>query len=259
MGKESLKDEFLDYFDGETDLIVDSQRNVQTDELEIGKISEIAKSILPLSKEQEKLIQTQEPETAKKNLKKILNEGYETKEKEIGESLMRMLEHGLYLRTIDMLWVDHLDAMEHLREGIGLRGYGQKDPLIEYKNESYDMFQKLLGAIQSEIVNTFFKVTIHENPPVEMPEGEVQKDEREAVERKVEQKGNSENVTSDSSAVPSDSSTVIPSEQQQVGESLPVESPQTNESDNQSTHKKIGRNDPCPCGSGKKYKKCCGK
>ena len=82
------------------------------------------------------------------------------KEKEVGKDNMRVLERAVYFRTIDSLWVNHLDALTHLREGIGLRGYGQRDPLVEYKNEAYKMFQTLLTAIQADIVNIFFIYTL---------------------------------------------------------------------------------------------------
>lgn len=199
-----LKDEFTAFFEEEANEIINSLVSVDTNEIDNEKLIEVTKSIIPqLSKDQEKELATSDVAQAAKNLKKIFADGYNAKEKELGLELAGILEHALYLRTVDMLWIDHIDAMEHLREGIGLRGYGQKDPLIEYKNESYNMFQKLLGAIQSEIVNNFFKVTITQNPPVD------------AEERKTR-----------------------------------LEKPDKS---------KIGRNDPCWCGSGKKYKKCHGR
>jgi preprotein translocase subunit SecA len=219
MGSESLKDEFLDYFSDETDKIVDSQINVQTDEVEKDKIKEIVANINPGEAKQTEKLDYQNIDRLKKEIKNLFSEGYDAKEKEIGPDMMRVLEHALYLRTIDMLWVDHLDAMTHLREGIGLRGYGQKDPLVEYKNESYSMFQKLLGAIQSEIVNTFFKVSITQNLPVEQ-EGD--NEEKEAEDKKED------------------------TEPKKIEQA--VHDPN-----------KVGRNDPCPCGSGKKFKKCCGR
>jgi preprotein translocase subunit SecA len=228
MGSESLKDEFLDYFDGEADRIVGSFINAETEELETEKLDGVVKFIIPeLSKDDEKSLKKPDTEEATKNLKNLFKKYYEEKEKSLGADMMRILEHALYLRTIDMLWVNHLDAMDHLREGIGLRGYGQKDPLIEYKNESYNMFQTLLGAIQAEIVNTFFKVTITPNAPA--PEGEIAKAEEDALEGKADFEGAREEDT--------------------TGEVAP----------SKKSSAKIGRNDPCPCGSGKKYKKCCGK
>jgi preprotein translocase subunit SecA len=213
MTADSLKEEFLDYFNDEAETIVSMATNIETGDFDQKKFVELAKTVLPIDRKNEERIDTSDKEKAEKELKKIFVEGYDKKEKEIGMELARILEKALYLRTIDMLWVDHIDAMERLREGIGLRGYGQKDPLIEYKNESYKMFQKLLGAIQSEIVGNFFKVTITQNPaPTEVQENGNQKD-NEQEKKRIERK----------------------------------------------TTDKIGRNDPCPCGSGKKYKKCHGR
>ncbi len=205
---ESLKDDFIDYFKKESENIVNSFISVETQELDTEKVSEVAKSIMPnISNSQLDLLKTKDVEKSKEFLIQIFSEGYINKEKEISSKIMRILEHALYLKTVDMLWIDHIDAMEHLREGIGLRGYGQKDPLVEYKNESFGMFQKLLSAIQSEIVNSFFKVSINVSNP-----------------------NDSNEKTND----------------------IPKEVDHTNS-------KKIGRNEPCPCGSGKKYKKCHGR
>jgi preprotein translocase subunit SecA len=146
----------------------------------------------------------------------VFIQAYEDKEKRVTPELMRVLEKALYLRTIDMLWIDHLDAIDRLRDGIGLRGYGQKDPLIEYKNESYRMFRLLLSAIDSEIINLIYKVEITANAPV--AETQLTKMAKMA----------DDNATKDKSAASKGKETV-------------------------------GRNDPCPCGSGKKYKKCHGK
>ncbi len=149
-------------------------------------------------------------------IQEVFIQAYDAKEKRIGSDLMRILERALYLRTIDMLWIDHLDAIDRLRDGIGLRGYGQKDPLIEYKNESYRMFKLLLSAINSEIVNMVYKVEITANAPV--AETKVTKMAKEAEN----------NAAKDKAAA------------------------------SRGKHE-VGRNDPCPCGSGKKYKKCHGK
>ena len=116
------------------------------------------------------------------------------------------------LRSIDMLWMEHLDSMDSLRDGIGLQGYGQKDPLVEYKKESYRMFQSLLGSIEENVLSAIFKVQI------------VKKVESPMENKNIKSSGGSE---------------------EEAGASAPE------------IVKKIGRNDPCPCGSGRKYKKCC--
>lgn len=268
MSDESLKDQFLEYFEGESDLIVGSQINIQTDEVDKDKVLSIVKNIAPLEKNDEKALKDADPDELKDKIKKIFRDGYGKKEKELGKELTNIMEHGLYLRAVDMLWIDHLDAMDHLREGIGLRGYGQKEPLVEYKNESYKMFQKLLGAIQSEIVNTFFRVTIQKNEPVEQ-----QSEVSEQTENTDVIASEAKDQAKQSDVYPEQSRGVIPTEPASNGE---VEkSLQENQQSqiparpaggvNHKSHK-IGRNDPCPCGAidsntGKpiKYKKCHGK
>ncbi|MCL2336690.1 MAG: preprotein translocase subunit SecA [Firmicutes bacterium] len=133
---------------------------------------------------------------------------YEAREAELGEEVLRELEQVVLLRVVDEKWMDHLDAMDQLREGINLRAYGQKNPLIEYKFESYQMFQNMVESIQEDVVRYMFRVNV-----VQAPE------QRQTVENKYQEEGAAQPVRKE---------------------------------------EKIGRNSPCPCGSGKKYKKCCG-
>jgi preprotein translocase subunit SecA len=143
---------------------------------------------------------------------------YAEREKIMGEGGMRNnIERAVMLRSIDILWMDHLDQMEHLRDSVRLRAYGQRDPLIEYKNEGAKLFRNLQVAIRSEIVNTIFKV----GAPV--------KEERY---QKAEEK------------------------RPEIFAGLSISNKDTVQI--QSKQPQIGRNDPCPCGSGKKYKKCHG-
>ena len=139
---------------------------------------------------------------------------YSAKEREIGEAMMREVERVVMLRVVDEYWMDHIDAMQELRQGIGLRAYGQSDPVIEYKREGYDMFEEMIAAIQEETVRRLFLVRVQ-------PQGEVK---RERVAKVTGTSGGSDGSV----------------------RKQPV------------TRKgiKIGRNDPCPCGSGKKWKKC---
>jgi preprotein translocase subunit SecA len=144
---------------------------------------------------------------------------YNEKENAVGEAQFRKLEQYIMLQTVDTLWKDHLLSMDHLKEGIGLRGYAQQNPLIVYKKEGFEMFQDMISRIQEQTLSILFRIQLAEP---EVIEG-FQK----------------------------------PKEQQLVfsgGEGTPVKKKPLKRSD-----KKIGRNDPCPCGSGKKYKKCCGR
>ena len=153
---------------------------------------------------------------------------YNRREEEIGSELMRELERVVLLRTVDSKWMDHIDAMHELRQGVGLRAYGQQDPLVEYKYEGYEMFQAMIRSIQEDVVRLILHVQISqslERQRVAAPELTVKKQDEGAM-GEARQAGGRE-----------------------AGERMkktPV------------TVNKIGRNDPCPCGSGKKYKKCCG-
>jgi len=135
-------------------------------------------------------------------------EDYENKEKEIGAQEMRGLEKVFALKILDMLWTEHLENMESLRDSVNLRAYGQRDPLIEYKKESRVLFDSLLNNYESLLLNNLMKANIEKQNQTQS--------ENQAM---VEERKNKEN----------------------------------------NTVEEIGRNDPCPCGSGKKYKKCCGK
>ncbi len=141
---------------------------------------------------------------------------YENKEKEIGEEMMRYLEKVIFLQVLDTQWKDHLLAMDHLKEGIGLRGYGQRDPLTEYKKEAFELFADMTARISMDTITRLFKIQV--------------KAESEKLTRRSYQ----------NQAI-----------RYNRGEGAEQNQPVTK-------GKKIGRNDPCPCGSGKKYKKCCG-
>ena len=151
-----------------------------------------------------------------------IHAAYEAKEKELGPDLLRYLEKMVMLRTIDTLWKDHLLAMDSLREGIGLRGYGQKDPLIEYKREGFDMFAAMMDRCKQDVLEHLFRVQVvqgEQPPPV--------------MER------------------PRRPPTLTLNRGEQAAEG-------NEDKTIRRTADKVGRNDPCPCGSGKKYKKCHG-
>ena len=140
---------------------------------------------------------------------------YEKKESEIGSDIMRYLEKVVMLQIIDTQWKDHLLAMDHLKEGIGLRGYGQRDPLVEYKKEAFDMFADMISRISTEVLKRLFKIQVQKRETIK----------KEPVSQARLNYNRGEGL-----------STV-----QTVRRS-----------------KKVGRNELCPCGSGKKFKKCCG-
>ena len=159
-------------------------------------------------------------------LSETIRRKYEEKEQRVGPEYIRLQERMIMLQVLDVQWKDHLWALDHLKEGIGLRGYGQRDPLIEYKKESFEMFEALRARIEEETIRYLFLFE-----PMSLEEQERREREREESRRR--QLRNQSLVYS-------------------AGASAPL-TPQKREV------AKVGRNDPCPCGSGKKFKKCHGK
>ncbi len=172
-----------------------------------------------------------DPQEARELLLKLSLEDYETKEKLMGSEMMRDLERLVTLRIVDEKWMEHLDAMDQMRQGIGLRAIGQRDPLVEYKHEAFDMFGAMIADIQEEIVRTMYFAQLVERP----------KERRNVVEQH-----NSFSAIGDSAA------TGAAGAAGGVGEMAGAKK-------QPAVSNKVGRNDLCPCGSGKKYKKCCGK
>ena len=145
---------------------------------------------------------------------------YTEKEEEIGPEIFHDFERNILLRNVDTNWMDHLDAMDQMRQGIGLRAYGQHKPIDEYRNESYDMFNEMTYNIQYNTIRMLFAVTIKRQEEVQQEESQ----QKERVDILNARHGDEEPVKKKPVSV-----------------------------------QKVGRNDPCPCGSGKKYKHCCGK
>ena len=161
-----------------------------------------------------------------------MKSAYEEKEKVMGQDLLRHIEKMIMLQVIDTKWKDHLHAMDNLREGIGLRAYGQRDPLIEYQHEGYDMFMTMIDSIKDETIEFLSKV-----------QGAREKAAPRSVFQSLPKQFVHDEIAPMSGPVP-------------PPRDLPEAQPR---SQHERTEPKIGRNDPCPCGSGKKYKKCCGK
>jgi preprotein translocase subunit SecA len=212
------------------------------------EIAEVAKTIFPIDADAfakleslEKIAGDKADDAAARTtiveyLTKVAYEKYEALEKTLADQsgdpdYVRMIEREIILRNIDNLWVDHLDAISALRTGIGLRGYGQRDPLLEYKKETYQMFMQLQNMIPQQIVYSIYKV------------GYTNKMAASVMDKGQEQDA------AQNSQFKSD-----PYKQaRKADNSGVIEKKQRTE-----TGEKVGRNDPCPCGSGKKYKKCCG-
>ena len=151
-------------------------------------------------------------------LTKLTHDTYAQREKQLGKDIMNQVEKWVGLSVVDNLWMEHLDVIDDLREGIGLRGYGQLDPLVEYKNEAYSMFERLVSSIDYEITRRIFKVQVQLSP-----------DQLQALQQ----------------------------QQTVISESAKKErEKQSSKIQQSSSDKKLGRNDPCWCSSGKKWKKC---
>jgi preprotein translocase subunit SecA len=150
---------------------------------------------------------------------------YTQREAEFTEAVMRQIEKIVMLQTLDSLWKDHLLAMDHLKEGIGLRGYGQLNPLVEYQKEGFDMFEAMMRVMQQDVVEKVFSVQVRREQDVQ----QIEQQQQQQRSQRVTMSHGGETVSStESQTVKRDAA-------------------------------KVGRNDPCPCGSGKKYKRCHGK
>ncbi len=160
-------------------------------------------------------------------LKEKALQNYDKKAEEIGQNEIGEVERVVMLKVVDQKWMDHIDAMDELKDGIGLRAYGQKDPVVQYRIEGFDMFDKMVNDIKHDVVKILLNINRVNN-----------------VERKQTVKITSQGLEQAVNALKNST----PQESKEVSH-MPV----TNEGP------KVGRNDPCPCGSGKKYKNCCGK
>ncbi|MDE1310246.1 preprotein translocase subunit SecA [Vibrio aestuarianus] len=161
---------------------------------------------------------------------------YRAKEETVGASVLRNFEKSVMLQTLDTLWKEHLAAMDHLRQGIHLRGYAQKNPKQEYKRESFELFEDMLDSLKTDVITILSKVRVQQQEEVERMEAQRQAQAEEAARRQQFQHQNAENPLAEGS-----DETDEHAHQPMVRE-----------------ERKVGRNEPCPCGSGKKYKQCHG-
>ncbi|PSV43836.1 preprotein translocase subunit SecA [Photobacterium indicum] len=164
-------------------------------------------------------------------------EVYQQKEEVVGAEVLRNFEKTVMLQNLDTLWKEHLAAMDHLRQGIHLRGYAQKNPKQEYKRESFELFEEMLDSLKSDVVSILSKVRVQQQEEVDRMEEERRQQAEELARRQQYQHQNAASQIADESDV------------EQPAESGTFEREE----------RKVGRNEPCPCGSGKKYKQCHGK
>ncbi len=251
---EKMHEMILEVIEAEVEHIVSFHTNGENDygerEWDVKEISSAMQAIFPISDEEcsaaiEELKNGGDSKLEEAEARTQIIDFFTTRAHDSYEELTRGVadvskvddvERALYLRAIDMLWVAHLDQMSFLRDSIGLRGYGQRDPLVEYKRESYQMFQVLLANIQKEVVMNVFRVG--EAQALVGATVKQQNVQYVAPEKEMQRKEN-------------------PLAGQSSAEKERQAQPYRSEKKDEQGHK-VGRNDPCPCGSGKKYKKCHG-
>lgn len=233
---EEVRTMILDLVEAEIENVVSFHTNIDNEnDWNIQEIFETMNSIFPVEEAQrtqlselhkaagDKLQDAQSRTQIVEYLTTLAKERYQVMLDAIDDPDMTFtVEKGFYLRAIDTLWIEHLDQMTYLREGIGLRGYGQRDPLVEYKKEAYTMFTELIANIQKQVVYSIYKMAdVHALAPTEMKQ----------------------------------TKQVLQGAQKTMGtDGNPAQTVKERNDDGD----KVGRNDPCPCGSGKKYKKCHG-
>ena len=214
---DSMRDAIFKMIQEQVEKSVDTciSNEIPREEWNLNELNEILLPVIPLEPVTEKNIEDiKDVKELKQHLKEQAVLLYEAKETEFPEiEQFRELERVVLLKVIDRKWMDHIDDMDQLRQGIGLQAYGQKDPLVEYKMSAYEMFDAMSAAIQEDTLKLLYHVSME------------QKVEREEV-AKVTGTNKDDSVQN---------------------------APQKRE------EKKIYPNDPCPCGSGKKYKQCCGR
>ncbi|MBW8185759.1 preprotein translocase subunit SecA [Shewanella nanhaiensis] len=173
-------------------------------------------------------------ETLRERIVDTWVKAYQSKEEMVGESVLRQFEKAVMLQTLDGLWKEHLAAMDHLRQGIHLRGYAQKNPKQEYKRESFELFQQMLESLKHDVISVLSKVQVQAQSDVEEME-ERRRQEDAKIQRDYQHAA---------------AEALVGAEE---AEALAAHTPTVREGE------KVGRNDPCPCGSGRKYKQCHGK
>ena len=240
---ENLKDVVLDAIASSADELIDSKLALTSDDFRPGDLlaedflSKFSLDITPIKDS----FEGAKSDEIKDSVIDLLIKAYDIKEAQIGIDLMRRMERMVLLHVIDTKWKDHLHAMDHIKDGIGLRALGQRDPLVEYKKEGFAMFKGMYGSIHQEVASLMFKL---EPPPEEL--------RPRSVFSGIDQKA----VHKEFTGMPPAGLPQSRASQEAALEAMPSSMPPPvvpvrNED-------KVGRNDACPCGSGKKYKKCHG-
>ncbi len=224
---QQLRDEILEMIMAEMKATVAAHIDAKTEEIDRSKLFAILGAWLPLEGNHRRQVEKVRDDELEKELIKLAEHSYQAKEKQFGKEDMRTIERMVYLQTLDRLWMQHLENMQHLREGIRWRAIGQRDPLSEYKREAFGQFNNLNAAIEREVAMTMFKIAPVEVPPTQL-ETELTQAADQATFAKEDTGGSADEQ-----------------KPKTVTTAKPVRKTD-----------KVGRNDPCPCGSGLKYKKC---
>ncbi len=217
---ENLKDKILNMISSVAEEIVDTHASNPEEINKEALLAEI-KNILNIETLEELKNASVNVEKLKEELLEKANSLYEQKEKELTSEQLREFERVVLLKVVDQKWMDHIDSMDELKNGIGLRAYGQKDPVVQYRIEGFDMFDQMINDIKTDVV----KILMHVQKAEKVERKQVVKITHEGTENQVT---NSPKQSAQNTTVKKD-------------------------------EPRVGRNDPCPCGSGKKYKQCCGK
>lgn len=253
LDSDDVKEEVLQKLEHQIDRILLLSYSADTGEPDYEKIVVGLLDIVPLDDESREKVKKQlqkldGKEEVKELLMKIINDVHASREKQVGEKVMRQIEKFAYLGAIDHLWIDHIDHIEGLRESVTLRAYGQRDPLVEFKNEAYELFERLMDRVDEELAHRIFRIGVAQ------PQPEIPLDQARANVDTTDAMGLAA-ATAEQTAQegqPAFAGAGAPQQQRQ----RPIVK-KVAEGDQQVVNKKdIGRNDPCFCGSGKKYKKC---
>jgi len=224
---ENMREQMLEFIDEMVNGLIDQfvyETTRKQHEIDTESMLQELGTKLPLMHVDPERLHDKDVDEIRNYIRETIVAFYEEKEKEAGPEVMREIERVVTLRTIDENWIDHLNILDHLREGIGLRGYGQVDPIVVYAQEAFELFDALKGRIGSEVIEKIFRLAVQK-------------------EHEVERKS-AYNIHGMSRGA--EGGAGRPGQRQQKGTLKRVQP-------------KVGRNDPCPCGSGKKYKHCCGK
>ena len=230
---DNVRDNIIDMIDSSCEMIVDTYRS-EIENKKVNKEALLNEIKVDLNIGEVEALKTDSINADKllKELKEKTHANYESKEKEIGDDI-RELERVVLLKVVDNKWMEHIDNMDELKNGIGLRAYGQKDPVVQYRFEGGEMFDEMISQIKLEVA----KIMLH---VVKANKGNMKR----------ESSSNITNASLDNSAI---------SAMNIEGENAPKNNHTEKPQPIVNSGPKIGRNDPCPCGSGKKYKNCCGK